>query len=229
MMQDATATESPLEAAQVEEYLRNNPTYFLEREHLLTELYLPHASGEAVSLLERQVSLLRERNIDARKRLKEFLEQGERNDELFGNTRRVVTALLEARNLTDLVERLYASCQNEFGVEFQKFTLLSRDGHHRQTQVRCVNLSEAETAVPVLSRIQQCVAGIFREDELKLLFAGDHNGVGSALLLPVFVSGELVAVMAFGSSDVKYFNNEPDTLFLDFIGDVLGRLLPRFV
>ncbi len=229
MTQNATATPDQLTDAQIEDYLRRHPTFFLEHETLLTELYLPHASGEAVSLLERQVSLLRERNIDARKRLKDFLEEGERNDELFGKTRELVLTLMDARSLSHMVESLYAACQTLFGLEHQQFTLIDPPAALKPALVRALSRSEAEQKMPSVARISQCAAGVFRDEELKLLFAGDHADVKSALVLPIFAQDELVALMAFGSDDARYFCSNMDTLFLDFIGDVLGRLLPRFL
>src|SRR5690554_3034051 len=60
------ASPSQLSAAEVAEYLRQNPAFFVEHDDLLADLLIPHQSGQAVSLVERQVKLLRERNIDVR-------------------------------------------------------------------------------------------------------------------------------------------------------------------
>ena len=48
---------------QVKSYLKTNPNFFRTQEQLLCELDIPHSAGSAVSLVERQVALLRERNI----------------------------------------------------------------------------------------------------------------------------------------------------------------------
>ena len=57
---------SSLTAEDIENYLRKNPDFFLGRPELLTELSIPHRSGEAVSLVEKQVKVLREQNEQAR-------------------------------------------------------------------------------------------------------------------------------------------------------------------
>ena len=46
---------------QVVGYLRRNPDFFARHDDLLAEISLPHDSGSAISLLERQVNILRER------------------------------------------------------------------------------------------------------------------------------------------------------------------------
>ena len=58
--------KKPLTADQVAAYLKENPDFFINRDSLLAEITLPHESGKAISLLERQVRVLRERSIESR-------------------------------------------------------------------------------------------------------------------------------------------------------------------
>ena len=48
-------------------YLRSNPDFFVKQADLLAEISLPHESGSAISLPERQINILRERGTEARK------------------------------------------------------------------------------------------------------------------------------------------------------------------
>ena len=52
-----------ISADDVASYLRENPDFFTDRDGLLAEMTVPHESGKAISLLERQVKILRERSI----------------------------------------------------------------------------------------------------------------------------------------------------------------------
>ena len=61
-LQTATITEE-----QVVAYLQNNPSFFHNQDELLTQLQIPHSRGTSVSLVERQVALLRERGLDCAK------------------------------------------------------------------------------------------------------------------------------------------------------------------
>ena len=92
--------ESKLSSSQVADYLRIHPEFFVERDDLLAELSLPHESGKAISLLERQVTILRERGIDARQKLNTLIENARNNDQLFDTTRNLVLALLRAEGIT---------------------------------------------------------------------------------------------------------------------------------
>ena len=76
-------TDQELDAQQVADYLRRHPAFFAEYDELLPELIIPHQPGQAVSLVERQVKLLRERNIDVRHRLNQLMDVARENDRLF--------------------------------------------------------------------------------------------------------------------------------------------------
>src|SRR5690554_2216394 len=219
---------SEMRPEQVAQYLVENPTFFLKHEHLLSDLYLPHHSGSAVSLQERQVSILRERNIDMRKRLNEFLEEGQRNDVLYKKTTTLILYLLEAKSLSELIKRLVDYCQTEFQVDKVQFTLFTSDSH-RTNQCHIVSSIEVERCMPSLLRSQQSISGVFRDDELNFLFAGKAEDVSSAIVLPIIDHDNVIGVLAMGSSDVHYFKAGMNTLFLGFIGNVISRLLPRFM
>ena len=53
---------------QVVAYLKDNPAFFIDQDDLLAQLRIPHLRGSSISLVERQVAVLRERNIDMRNR-----------------------------------------------------------------------------------------------------------------------------------------------------------------
>ncbi|HBD12033.1 MAG TPA: DUF484 domain-containing protein, partial [Porticoccaceae bacterium] len=88
-----------LSARQVSEFLLENPDFFSRHPDLVADLELPHESGKAVSLIERQISVLRERNMEMRQRLNSMLESAQANDKLFEKTKRLVLSLLDASTL----------------------------------------------------------------------------------------------------------------------------------
>ena len=93
-----------LSAAQVADYLHAHPEFFESQTELLAELKIPHASGKAISLLERQVVILRERGQEARQKLGSLLANARDNDQLFDVTRDLVLSLLRARDATEVAE-----------------------------------------------------------------------------------------------------------------------------
>lgn len=85
----------------VRDFLQANPTFLDKNPDILESLSLPHNAGNAVSLVERQVGVMRDRNKEMRKRLDNMLETAHDNDLLFEKTKRLVLNLLEAKNLPD--------------------------------------------------------------------------------------------------------------------------------
>ena len=90
----------------VAKYLRKDPDFLLKHPEILDQLNLPHDSGQAVSLIERQVAILRERNMQMRRRMNELLQAPKDNDELFAKTRTLTLELLNVHNWHELNEVL---------------------------------------------------------------------------------------------------------------------------
>ena len=89
-----------LDPKAVEAFLRAHPNFLQDRPGLLAVLNLPHGGEGAVSLVERQVSVLRERNIASRQKLAELSDISRENDRLLDATRNTILALLAGENLS---------------------------------------------------------------------------------------------------------------------------------
>ncbi len=66
----------------VDDYLEANPDFFERHGELLSSLRLPHGSGATVSLVERQVSVLRQKDMKLERKLKDLIEVARVNDAL---------------------------------------------------------------------------------------------------------------------------------------------------
>ena len=108
----------------VRDFLQDNPTFLDKNPDILESLILPHNAGNAVSLVERQVGVMRDRNKEMRNRLDNMLETAHDNDLLFEKTKRLVLDLLEVKNLPALVETVYDSLGRDFAIDFYSLILL---------------------------------------------------------------------------------------------------------
>ncbi|WP_296247243.1 DUF484 family protein [Pseudomonas sp. UBA4194] len=214
-----------LEAAAIADFLTANPGFFEEHEELLTTLRLPHQRGDTVSLVERQMKLLRERNIEMRHRLSQLMDVARDNDRLFEKTRRLILSLLDSPSLEDVVITVEDSLRQEFQVPFVSLILFS---DIPAPVGRSVTLAEAQQAIGGLLSAGKSVSGALREHELAFLFGADQaSEVGSTALVPLDHHG-LQGVLAIGSRDPQHYKSTVGTLFLNYIAEVLGRVLPRF-
>ncbi|MCZ6890115.1 MAG: DUF484 family protein [Gammaproteobacteria bacterium] len=211
----------------VANFLVHNKDFFSRNPELLDTLDLPHDSGNATSLVERQVSILRERNIDARKRLADLIRTASDNDRLFKKTRILTLALLDANSLVALDDVLAEQLVDGFDAEHAICYVLDVSiGNH----AHLVALDKsAAMPVPRLFSQPSATCGTYRPEEYARLF-DDHSLTepGSAVLVPMRLEG-LNATLAIGSPDPTRFSREMGTLFLEYIGDVLGRTLLRLM
>lgn len=209
-------------------YLRLHPDFFLKRPDLLTDIEVAHPSGGAVSLLERQVSILRERNMDMRHRLNNLLENARNNDRLFEQTKQLVLRLIEAQTLDQIVDTFVESLQNDFQIDFASMVLIGNPSQHRGTRARVVTPNDAHAQIDGLLKSSKAMCGVLRPEEVQFLFPERTRQIGSAAVVPLSY-GNPLGVLAIASTDANYFKSSMGTLFLGYIAEVLNRLLPKFL
>jgi uncharacterized protein YigA (DUF484 family) len=224
-MTDKQDSPKPLDSDAVAAYLRLHPEFFIDHDELIPELRIPHQRGDTVSLVERQVKLLRERNIEMRHRLSQLMDVARDNDRLFDKTRRLILDLLDAGSLEEVVSCVEDSLRSEFQVPFVSLILFSDSP---LPVGRAVSSAEAHQAIGGLLAGGKTICGVLREHELNFLF-GNANGaqVGSAAVVGISYQG-LHGVLAIGSADPQHYKSSLGTLFLGYIAEVLGRVVPGF-
>lgn len=211
------------DAEAVTAYLRAHPEFFVDHDELIPELRIPHLPGGAVSLVERQVKLLRERNIEMRHRLSHLMDVARDNDRLFDKTRRLVLELLDANSLEEVIGAVDESLRHEFQVPFVSLVLFS------ETPLpvgRSVSSAEAQQAISGLLGSGKTVCGVLRPHELAFLF-GEEEGrsIGSAAVVAL---NQQQGILAIGSEDPQHYKSSLGTLFLGYIAEVLTRVLPAY-
>lgn len=210
------------DAAQVAAYLRAHKDFFVDHEALLADITIPHETGKAVSLVERQVMVLRERNIELRERLTRLLDVARENDMLFEKMRGLILALLETRTVAQLAVVLERELRQRFGSEYVSFLLFDVSGATGAAQ--SIPLQAAQEKIPSLAKGRHAVSGQLRKDELQFLFGHEGELVMSCAVVPVQHERPL-GLLAIGSSSAEHFKSSMDTLFISFVGDVLARVL----
>jgi len=214
-------------AEDVATYLKANPDFFIDRDNLLAELELPHQSGKAISLLERQVKILRERSIESRQTLHNLLENARHNDQLFQVTRNLILTLLDEDDVAQLISVTEANLATQPGID--ACTLLMTDisitGKTRPTRAAAV--AELQQRFPSLFQEQRVICQSVDRETAAVLFPGHNSTVRSVALCPVKAHGKLLGILTLGNHSRDYFNGDLDTLFLEFIADVLGSIIEK--
>ena len=88
----------------IEIFLLDNPDFFVSREALLSELDFKHDSGNASSLLERQIKRLREEQNTLMDLLTSFVGEAKVNEDLFIKSKNLTLSILEANDDDEVTE-----------------------------------------------------------------------------------------------------------------------------
>jgi uncharacterized protein len=218
----------PLEPEQIVAYLQAHPDFFVKQLELLADLALPHETGPAVSLVERQVAILRERNIDMRHRLSKLLDNARENDKLFDKTKRLVLNLIEGQDMGDIIDALHYSFDKDFAIHYTRVILFGNVEKIPSSQARVVALVDARQFVAPLIKSHRAICGSLGAKEMHFLFGDQSHEIGSVATVPL-MHGSAFGLIAIGNRDPNYYRSSMGTLFLGYIAEVLNRLLPKYL
>ena len=108
---------NPITAETVADYLAEHPDFLHDHPDLLAELLIPHATGSAVSLIERQVQVLRDKHATAQRQLHQLVEVARDNDRLAERMHQLALALLDCMTLADVIGAVDAKLSGAFEAD----------------------------------------------------------------------------------------------------------------
>lgn len=210
--------------AEVAQYLQDHPDFFVGKDDLLAELRVPHEAGAATSLIERQMLVYRQRNVELRQRLADLLENARRNDQLFLKTRRLTLALLEADSWLAVQAALDDSLRKEFGVD--TWALLHFTERQLDAPLIAIRNHDEQRRLHRLFRGHRALCGQLPAGEMASLLGVDVSearSIASAQIRGRSNNG----ILTLASKNPDMYRSSMDTLFLDFIADILALRLAQ--
>jgi len=217
----------------VTEYLLTFPDFFERNSQLLTKLRLPHVRDAAatVSLVERQVEVLRERNLSLERKLKELVDVARANDGLADRIHRLSQRLIRTRTLAESISAIETSLREDFDAMNSVLVLFLEEARAltptmgRFLRVAAASEEELRTFDSLLSSGKpRC--GQVRDAQRDYLFGKDSVAIGSVALTPLGQKGAL-GILAIGASDAERFHPGMSTEFLVRIGELVTYALMR--
>jgi uncharacterized protein len=220
-----SATESEEES--IAAYLQHNPDFFERHQPLLARLRLPHArGGSTISLVERQIEVLREKHAALEGKLAELVKVARGNDVIAEKLHRFTRRLLGARSRTEVITQIEASLREDFDA-FHAVLVLIGEGADASAQ-RFVRTARADDAnlksFETLFASGKPRCGQARDSQREFLFGTDANDLGSIALVPLGEKGA-VGLLAIGSTDRDRFHPGMSTEFLARMGDLIADSL----
>lgn len=209
-------------------YLRANPEFFVQHDYLLNELRIPHESGAAISLGERQVQVFREHRDELKNKLHELISIAHENDAHFEKSKRLLLNLLEVKSLDEIEMVVNEAFKNDQNIDFSSILLFGKQNDYPVSDIKIISLEEAREQLGGILDHTRAVCGPFREEETRCLFPAQAEEVGSAAVIPLR-NGELLGLFCLGSRDPKHFDSSMGSLFLSYISDFISRILPNLL
>lgn len=214
------------DAEQVSAFLKQHLHFFIDRPELLADIQLNHSSGSAISLIERQVQVLREQNQDLKTKLLELVDVARDNDRLNERMHQMTLDLLQAGSLIEMLDTLENHLRNEFSADTITLHLPGLDEVcRRETGAADLVIDDALKALfpnPLSENKPQC--GRLRQDQLDFLFHDQAAAIESAAVIPLGDHAQ-AGLLSIGSREVNRFSSSMGTLFLSHLGAMLTRLL----
>jgi uncharacterized protein YigA (DUF484 family) len=206
-------------------YLQNHPEFFDRHDRVLATLRLPHRSGSAVSLIERQVTILRTRAAKLESKLRELLEEGRANESRATKTWRLAAALIASHDRDAVLHAIEASLREDFAIEHIVLLLFAADAKPASAGfVRSIAAQDPRlTAIASLLEAVGPRCGRPTDAQRTLLFG--ETAIGSTALVPIGRGERRLGLLALGSTDPNRFLPTMSVDFLTRIGDLVGQAL----
>lgn len=213
-----------LRADEVAKYLQGNPQFFEEYSQLISQILIPHPhGGRAISITERQMLALRNRNRELESKLSELIEFGEENDGISEKLHRLGMALVSAGALPVVFDALHDHLANDFAIPHVALCLWDVPG---DAPVPAFVQIEDSLAVLAEQLIHPFCGGVDVFDPVAW-FGERGVGIRSQALMPLRYGGKTLGLLALGSEDAKRFFPEMGTLYLDRLGELTAAALAR--
>ncbi|HLZ97680.1 MAG TPA: DUF484 family protein [Steroidobacteraceae bacterium] len=217
----------------VAEYLQTHPDFFERNGPLLAKLRLPHLrdAGATVSLVERQVEVLRERNQSLERRLKELVDVARANDALADRIHRLSQRLIKAHDLLEAINAVETSLREDFEAMHSVLVVFLEEARPLAPAAgRFLRVDDPAGAdVRMFESLLQSGkprCGQVRDSQRDYLFGKDSIEIGSVALTPLGPKGAL-GILAIGASDSDRFHPAMSTEFLSRIGELVTYALIR--
>lgn len=222
--QETSAEATPgFTESEIADYLRKHPDFFERYPSLLLRMNMPHGVGSAaVSLVERQVSMLRQRNTELDRRLAELVSIAKINDSLVRNIIRLGVSLMRVPDMSGRLSKLKSSLKKDFSAEHAVLVLFEPGASPAELPagfvLRIDREHDALEAFDTFLRTARPRCGPITERQRKLAF---ERGIKSAAFVPLG-EGARLGFLVIGSKDPNYFHPTKRTDYLGRLGDLVA-------
>jgi uncharacterized protein YigA (DUF484 family) len=206
-----------MRAEEVARYLQDNPQFFEDHVDTLSKITLAHPhGGRTISLSERQLLALREKNRTLEKKLGEVIAIAKDNDALQQKVHEFVVSLFAARDLATLQELVPHLLGDIFSVPHSALRLWQSD----PPSIEVLNFADSQQ-LPV------CVHAAAHDTAI--WFGASADLLHSFAYLPLRAGSATIGMLVLASEEQQRFYPEMGTIFLQRIAEAVESALHPYI
>lgn len=239
-------------------FLTSNPDFFVHNQDVLPRLRIPHETGKAVSLIEKQVSVLRSKCGTLENSLRDLISVARENENLHQRLHVLLQDIVSATSLEDIVTLTRTSLRENFNADEVHMLLFAekvprtkacavadnetgqsaKESAGRAAAVRRkLNSIEGLRVVLQTSRHRQLFADLFESGEAQCgLPAAQHLECVVGKDISNIASAAMIpiyhqrqlGVVMLTSKDESRFATGKGVMFLNQLGQLLSRRLHSY-
>ena len=214
-----------MKSDEVAQYLQDHPQFFEEHAELMSHMVIPHPhGGRTISITERQMLSLRDKNKQLEVKMNELLQFGEENDSISEKMHRLGVAMIAAASFQSVLHTLNFHLRDDFSIPHVALRLWNRPDNADElpefTEVSAELQAFAET-------LGQPYCGSTSGFETSSWFGEASKQVRSQALIAMRNGGGTIGMIALGSEDAQRFYAGMGTLYLERLGEMASAALAR--
>ncbi len=223
-------SEKAITSSDVSLFLQEHPDFFQDKDPLVEKLLLTHTSGHAISLIERQVDILRQQNGQLNKQLNDLFTIAKENENSTQKMHNLVSSLISCYKLHDLVSVLQTRLIGDFSVDTVVLKLFSVENSVLDAKNMIAidsNSVQAKTLKKLIhKRTPMC--GFFNQLNTQELQTSKQLDIKSMAVLPLFIDkNDCFGVLILASEDKQHFTPENGILFLKNLAEIVSASLVK--
>ncbi len=215
---------STLTDEQVNEYLQQHPEFFQHHLDLLEKMHIPHPSGNAVSLISKQLELFRAKHQEQESQLTALIDIARENDASFNRMHELTLAMMEASSIEDAVANLSEVLAECFLTDFVAIKIIKERPMSPISNlfVESDDANLKHFANELATNQPKC--GRPTLAQARFLFGDVAAEVRSCAIIPM-VFTQLDGLLAIGSRDESRFHYSMGSIFLTQMSEIIGTRL----
>jgi uncharacterized protein YigA (DUF484 family) len=224
-MPQAKVKQDQSEESRVIDYLQKYPETLMSYPDIFTGMAIPHQTRGVTSLVERQLTMLREENRRIKQNMDELVNIARENEDLNQRFHRLSLELMNSDQLDDVLSLVQDQVQTFFYTDYVSFKFLPtiNDSKRRLSSHNFdVDSGIVDIATTWVSG-RKPICGQQKEGINAALFGADLN-VESCAIIPLYHASDL-GLLCLGSANKEHFTEKMGTIFLQQLGELVSARL----